>query len=112
MSIRIEVYSDMKPSEVCKQHGLTLKEVSEIAETSQANLINWHRDRPELFRAVVFGCKNLSTSGVKEVLAEIDALKMTVMFFEDQILEAKDKVLAVKAENALLKQQLKRKGEH
>tara|TARA_R110002020_G_scaffold171078_1_gene361028 strand:- start:65 stop:241 length:177 start_codon:yes stop_codon:yes gene_type:complete len=53
----------MKPSEICKQHGLTLKQLSEELGQSKSGrpivsrqtLINWHRKKPVLFLAVVRG---------------------------------------------------------
>lgn len=56
----------MKPSEICKQHGLTLKDVSErLGQSktghplvSQQTLINWHNNKPALFEVVVLGVKS------------------------------------------------------
>ncbi len=53
----------MKPSELCKQQGLSLKEVSKRLGksktgrplVSEQTLINWHKNKPELFKAVVKG---------------------------------------------------------
>jgi hypothetical protein len=53
----------VKPSEQCKQYGLNLKQLSEAlgeAKTghpivSKQTLINWHRNKPELFKAVLIG---------------------------------------------------------
>lgn len=45
----------MKPSELCKQYGLTLKQVSEYTNQSEQTLINWHKNKPYLFMAVVAG---------------------------------------------------------
>lgn len=57
----------MKPSELCKQQGLTLKQVSEALGTSKSGhpmvsrqtLINWHRNKPALFECVVSGVKSI-----------------------------------------------------
>ena len=49
---------------------------------------------------------------IKELKKNNDALKLSLMFLEDQLLDAKNNFMSINAENALLKQQLKRKGEH
>lgn len=47
----------MTPSEQCKQAGLkSLKEVSEMTDTSEQTLINWHKNKPQLFDVVIAGC--------------------------------------------------------
>ena len=51
----------MTPSEKCKQAGLkSLKEVSDMTETSVQTLINWHTSKPRLFDAVVIGCAKIN----------------------------------------------------
>lgn len=47
-----------RPSEICKAHGLTLKRVSQLTGVSTRTLINWSRNRPELFEIIVRGCSN------------------------------------------------------
>lgn len=46
----------MTPSEQCKAAGLkSLAEVAKTSGVSVQTLINWHRDKPELFATVVAG---------------------------------------------------------
>ncbi len=46
----------MKPSEQCKAAGLdSLAELVRITEVSEQTLINWHRNKPKLFRTTVLG---------------------------------------------------------
>lgn len=46
----------MTPSEQCKQSGLkSLVELSQISSASTRTLINWHKDKPKLFKAVLYG---------------------------------------------------------
>ena len=46
----------MKPSEKCKAAGLkSLAELCEITKQSKETLINWNRNKPELFKAVLTG---------------------------------------------------------
>ena len=47
----------MTPSQQAKSVGLkSLTQVSELTGQSLQTLINWHRDRPELFKIVLLGC--------------------------------------------------------
>lgn len=55
----------MTPSEQCKQAGLkSLKEVSEMTETSVQTLINWHTSKPRLFDVVVIGCAKMKAENI------------------------------------------------
>jgi hypothetical protein len=47
----------MTPSQQAKAAGLkSLTQVKQITGVSLNTLINWHRDKPELFRIVLLGC--------------------------------------------------------
>lgn len=47
----------MTPSQQAKQAGLTgLKQVSEMTGQSAQTLINWYKNKPELFDVVISGC--------------------------------------------------------
>jgi hypothetical protein len=47
----------MTASQHAKKAGLkSLKQVQLMTQTSAQTLINWHRDKPELFRVVIAGC--------------------------------------------------------
>lgn len=49
----------MKPSDRCKAAGLrSLKELSEITGKTVQTLINWNREKPELFELVLIGAVN------------------------------------------------------
>jgi len=49
------------PSQQCKSAGLkSLSEVTEKTNVSPQTLSNWHRDKPELFRVVLYGCVMLN----------------------------------------------------
>ena len=46
----------MKPSEQVKMAGLkSLTEMAEAAGMSRETLINWHKERPEVFRLLLLG---------------------------------------------------------
>lgn len=46
----------MKPHEQCKQAGLkSLAELSELTGVKTRTLINWHKNRPLLFNAIIRG---------------------------------------------------------
>ena len=46
----------MTPSQQCKDAGLkSLAELSRATKTSEQTLINWSRNKPELFKAAVAG---------------------------------------------------------
>jgi hypothetical protein len=48
----------MTPSQQAKAEGLTgLSAVSKLTGVSLQTLHNWHKDKPELFRVVIAGCK-------------------------------------------------------
>lgn len=49
----------MTPAQQAKSVGLkSLAQVSQITGVSLNTLTNWHRDKPELFRIVLIGCKS------------------------------------------------------
>lgn len=51
----------MTPSQQAKEAGLHgLHQVSRITGVSAQTLNNWHRNKPELFKAVIIGCKHLA----------------------------------------------------
>ena len=46
----------MTPSQQCKAAGLkSLAELVKISEVSEQTLINWHHDKPKLFKLVLAG---------------------------------------------------------
>ena len=46
----------MKPSEKCKEAGLSsLEQLAEITEVSVQTLNNWHKNKPKLFNVVLLG---------------------------------------------------------
>jgi len=46
----------MTPSEQCKKAGLkSLAELSRILQVSEQTLINWHKDKPVLFKCALAG---------------------------------------------------------
>ena len=48
----------MKPSEQCKEAGLkSLAELVEISGVSEQTLINWHKNKPDLFAVVIAGAQ-------------------------------------------------------
>lgn len=52
----------MSPSEQCKAAGLrSLAELSRISHTSERTLINWHRDKPELFKVAIAGAVDIKS---------------------------------------------------
>lgn len=47
----------MTASKQAKAAGLkSLAQVSDITKQSNQTLINWHKNKPELFRIVLLGC--------------------------------------------------------
>jgi len=49
----------MTPSQQAKSVGLdSLAEVSRISSVQQRTLINWHKNKPQLFKVVLVGCVN------------------------------------------------------
>lgn len=60
----------MTPSEQCKKEGLkSLDELSQISQTSVQTLINWHRDKPALFYAVLIGVATIKRIKPTEAIA-------------------------------------------
>lgn len=50
----------MTPSQTAKHHGCkSLQQVANITKQSVQTLINWHRDKPELFKVVCIGAANM-----------------------------------------------------
>jgi hypothetical protein len=57
----------MTPSQICKEHGITLAKLSRSLGykqngqpvVSERTLINWHKNKPLLFDAVVLGQSKL-----------------------------------------------------
>lgn len=56
----------MTPSQQCKQAGLkSLAKVVAMSQVSEQTLINWHKNKPQLFAVVIAGCvalKNITNS--------------------------------------------------
>ena len=49
--------AQMTPSQQTKSVGLkSLAQVSEMTGVSRQTLINWHRNKPNLFSVVLYGC--------------------------------------------------------
>jgi hypothetical protein len=49
----------MTPSQQAKAEGLSgLSAVSKLTGVSLQTLSNWHKDKPDLFRIVLAGCKS------------------------------------------------------
>jgi len=56
----------MTPSEQCKAAGLkSLAELAKISGASTRTLINWHRDKPELFATVLAGAVVIKAANVE-----------------------------------------------
>lgn len=54
-------FSSLTPSKIAKESGLkSLLQVQQLTKQSAQTLINWHRDKPELFRVVIAGCVALT----------------------------------------------------
>ncbi len=50
----------MTASKKAKEAGLkNLTQVSEMTKQSPQTLINWHKNKPELYEIVLVGCKNM-----------------------------------------------------
>lgn len=50
----------MTPSQTAKHYGCkSLKEVADLTDQSVQTLINWHRDKPKLFKAVCIGANHM-----------------------------------------------------
>jgi hypothetical protein len=55
------------PSQQAKQEGLkSLSQVSEMTGVSLQTLTNWAKNKPDLFKVVLAGCKSLKTEGTKQ----------------------------------------------
>ena len=59
---RIKKEKDINsPSNVAKRHGCkSLAEIARVTKQSEQTLINWHRNKPELFEVVCVGVANLN----------------------------------------------------
>ena len=59
----------MTPSQQAKEAGLkNLLQVQQLTGQSAQTLINWNRDKPELFKIVIIGCaSSLQTYQIKEL---------------------------------------------
>ena len=56
----------MSASVAAKKAGLkSLSQVIELSGVPRSTLIDWHRDRPRLFKIVLFGCQKV-IEGEKE----------------------------------------------
>jgi len=50
---------ELSPSQIAKQSGLkSLHEVSQLTGVSEQTLINWHKNKKDLFNVVVDGAAN------------------------------------------------------
>jgi len=50
----------VKPSEKCKQAGLSgLLELSSLSGVSEQTLINWNKNKPDLFKLLIQGAVSL-----------------------------------------------------
>ena len=58
------------PSKIAKSFGLkSLKQVSDIAKVSIQTLINWHKNKPDLFIIVLKGvCSEVEAAKHREAL--------------------------------------------
>ena len=55
----------MTPSQKAKAEGLkSLSQVSELTGVSLQTLSNWAKNKPELFRIVILGCKSLVAGNI------------------------------------------------
>ena len=62
----------MKPSEKCKAVGLkSLKQLSEITGESEQTLINWSKNKPDLFTIVLAGASASQIAAAFRQLANI-----------------------------------------
>jgi hypothetical protein len=53
----------MTPSEQCKQAGLkSLAEAVKISSVSERTLINWQKNKPQLFNVVLIGCAQIKNT--------------------------------------------------
>jgi len=57
---------NLKPSEYCKKYGLTLKQVAEFNKQSPQTLINWCKNKPELFKTIVHGTSKSYKRGASD----------------------------------------------
>lgn len=57
----------MTASQQAKAAGLkSLLQVQQLTKQSAQTLINWHRDKPDLFRVVVAGCVSLNPAEIAD----------------------------------------------
>lgn len=57
----------MTPSQQCKRAGLdSLAELSRLTGVQQRTLINWHKDKPQLFAVLVVGAVAYRDKGVSK----------------------------------------------
>jgi len=72
----------MTPSQQAKDMGLkSLNQVSEITGVCLNTLINWHRDKPSLFKTVLQGCKTIARD--EAFWAKASAIARDETFFEN-----------------------------
>lgn len=58
---------NLTASQQAKAAGLkSLLQVQQLTKQSAQTLINWHRDKPELFRVVIAGCVSLTPAEVAD----------------------------------------------
>jgi hypothetical protein len=58
----------MKPSEQCKQAGLSgLSELMEITGVGKTTLINWAKNKPKLFNVVVKGAVSMKPTSIETI---------------------------------------------
>ena len=78
----------MTASQKAKSMGLkSLTEVSEHTRTSLQTLINWHKNKPELFNVVLIGCRNIS---LNQYLRNKDANQQSEIGVHSTDLNAQD----------------------
>lgn len=57
----------MTASQQAKAAGLkSLIQVQQLTKQSAQTLINWHRDKPDLFRVVIAGCASLTQAEIAD----------------------------------------------
>lgn len=57
----------MTASQQAKAAGLkSLLQVQKLTKQSAQTLINWHRDKPELFRVVIAGCVSVAKAEIAD----------------------------------------------
>lgn len=66
---------NLTASQQAKAAGLkSLLQVQQLTRQSAQTLINWHRDKPDLFRVVIAGCVSL-TEAAKADFEILERLK-------------------------------------